>query len=131
MTALSIASRLRPTARQRSRTNALAESPEGVVRAVVGVHQSRCLRPAALAMPRGEFTMAAVGRRSSDRPTTRAVPRIKDDAAVELAFSGWVHGDVGHPQLVLPGPPERAVDQVPRGFRCSAASLAHVSSAAR
>jgi hypothetical protein len=37
---------------------------------------------------------------------------IEHDTAVELAFSGWVLGDVGHPQLVGLGSAEPALDQV-------------------
>ena len=53
-----------------------------------------------------------------DRPADdEAREGVQDDAAVELALTRRVLGDVGHPQLVGPAATELAPDEIQRGHR--------------
>jgi len=52
---------------------------------------------------------------------------VQDDAAVELALSGRVLGDVGHPELVGPVAIEPAPDEVEGGDSANPCALGHLS----
>ena len=65
-----------------------------------------------IAIPRAEVSGPAVAEWSMDQPTTRRLKCVEHDCAVDLAFSGWMLGHVGHPQLVRLMADEVPVDQI-------------------
>lgn len=68
-----------------------------------------------MAMPRALVTSAPVGEESclKDGPAHDAAGvGVEHGAAVDLALSGGVLGDVGDPELVRPGAGELALDAV-------------------
>jgi hypothetical protein len=67
-------------------------------------------------MPSAASTIAAVGRRSIGTAFDLARPRVEPGAAIELSFSGWMFGDVGHPQLVRTLTTEIAIHHIDRRF---------------
>ena len=51
-----------------------------------------------------------------DQPTTRRLKGVEDDCAVDLGFSGWMLGHIGHPQAIGFVAGEVAIDQVRWGI---------------
>ena len=65
-----------------------------------------------IAIPRAEVTRPEVAEWSIDQPTTRRLKGVEDDCAVDLGFSGWMLGHIGHPQAIGFVADEVAIDQV-------------------